>query len=107
MNLQTDNRASTATQKKIDAVKSFGIPSRVRADKGSEFNHVETFMNSLNGLDRGSMIQGKSTHNRRIERMWRDIYEQVTSTYYDLFYFIKGQNLLDINANQDMQRQTS
>ena len=34
--------------------------------------------------------------------MWRDIYEQVTSTYYDLFYFMEGQNLLDINNLQHL-----
>ena len=41
------------------------------------------------------MITGRSTHSQRIERLWRDVFEGVLSLYYQLFYFIEDQGILD------------
>ena len=51
----------------------YGIPERVRSDKGLENISVEDFMISQNGTGRRSMITGPSVHNQRIERLWRDV----------------------------------
>ena len=47
------------------------------------------------GSNHGSIITGQSTHNQRIERLWRDVFQGVLSYYYHLFYFLEDQNFLD------------
>lgn len=41
------------------------------------------------------MITGKSVHNQRIERLGRDVYAEVLSYYYDLFYYMEDIGILD------------
>ena len=40
------------------------------------------------------MLTGKSTHNQRIERLWRDVFSQVIK--YELFYYLEDEGFLDI-----------
>ncbi len=35
------------------------------------------------------MLTGSSTHNQRIERLWRDVYRCVISVYHQLFYYLE------------------
>ena len=92
-----NNSAATILRCFLDAVHEFGIPSRVLSDKGLENVGTADFMieNRGAGGNRGSMITGKSTHNQRIERLWRDVYEGVLGFYYDLFYFMEDNQILD------------
>ena len=48
----------------LKAVETYGIPSRVRSDKGKENALVANYMIEKRGLERGSMITGPSTHNQ-------------------------------------------
>ena len=41
------------------------------------------------------MLTGSSTHNQRIERLWRDMHSCVTLLYYRLFYYLEEMDLLD------------
>ena len=41
-------------------------------------------MTANQGLERGSLICGKSTHNQCIRRLWRDVYNCVTGIYHEL-----------------------
>ena len=96
----TNNKARTVYQLFQEATEEFGCPSRVRSDKGGENMMVCHFMVSFRGCGRGSHIAGASVHNQRIERLWRDVYRCVCSTYHQLFYELEALGILDpVNEN--------
>jgi hypothetical protein len=45
------------------------------------------------------LLIGKSTHNQRIERLWRDVFAGCLSLFYELFYDLESQNILDPNSD--------
>ncbi|KAK7151702.1 hypothetical protein R3I94_008146 [Phoxinus phoxinus] len=59
------NSASVVLHSFIQAVNRFGLPSRVRSDKGRENVDVAYFMVSNRGENRHSHITGRSVHNQR------------------------------------------
>lgn len=84
----TDNHIfETLLQCYLSVVDKFVIPSRVRSDKWMENVSVADFMLSKKGRD--SMITVKSTHNQRIERLWRDVYDGVLRFFTTFFTTLK------------------
>ena len=90
-----NNKAETVLTCFLDGVKEYGVPLRVRSDMGLENVLVADYLISRRGENRSSMLTGKSTHNQRIERLWRDVYTGVLSYYHELFHFMEECNILD------------
>jgi hypothetical protein len=64
-----------------------GVPSRNRGDMGGENVGVKAYIeHHYNHANRGSHLEGPSTHNQRIERLWRDVFLQVIKFFYNLFH---------------------
>ncbi len=68
---------------------------RVRSDFGGENIEVTQLMVLLRSTNRGSHITSRSTRNQRIERLWRDVFLNCLSVFYDTFYMMEVSNILD------------
>jgi hypothetical protein len=44
-------------------------------------------------------FSGKSTHNQRIERLWRDLFSGCLSLFYELFYHLEHHEILQADDN--------
>ncbi|KAJ3567916.1 hypothetical protein NP233_g6054 [Leucocoprinus birnbaumii] len=67
-----NKRAATVERIFMQGVNQNGWPSRMRGDYGTENNGVEMRMITKWGDMHKAFIRGRSVHNVRIERLWRD-----------------------------------
>ncbi|KAL0057059.1 hypothetical protein AAF712_016320 [Marasmius tenuissimus] len=82
-----NNRADTVLQLFMDAIQEHGTPSRVCGDHGVENSSgVARYMEENFGVERASYIWGRSVHNIRIERLWRDVTQGFGLKWYNFFY---------------------
>ena len=91
----SNNKASTVLACFLKGVHTYGLPSRVRLDKGRENGLVADYMIKERGPGKGSMITGPNTHNQSIECLWRDVFDGVIGFYYELFSFMEENGILD------------
>ncbi len=90
-----NNRASTVLESFLYGVSSFGTPTCVRTDHGGENVDIWRHMLSITNNNPSSIIAGSSTHNERVERMWRDMSRCVSSQFWSTFYSIESEGILD------------
>ncbi|XP_034072352.1 uncharacterized protein LOC117546278 isoform X1 [Gymnodraco acuticeps] len=102
INCGTDNTALTVLTHFVRATCRYGLPSRVRSDHGGENTLVALLMNLLQGNGEVRHITGQSVHNQRIERLWRDVFQQVVHYFYTLFYSFEDEQIL--NPEDDIQK---
>ena len=100
LGVSTNNLAITALNFFFSSVMEYGVPGRIRIDGGYEFNHVERFMNEIDGTKR--CIRGKSVHNQRIERLWRDVFTKILAKYHGLFNHMENHGILNIDNDLHM-----
>lgn len=97
-----NNRASTVVSFFSHAAITFGIPDKLRSDKGGENTDVWRYMLHYNDMDSSCVITGSSTHNERIERLWCDVFRCVGQIFYDLLYRLEDDELLDPLNDTDL-----
>ena len=102
INCAANNTAETVLEHFIRATSEYGLPSRIRTDRGGENVGVWRYMNYMRGEGRGSYIAGSSVHNARIERLWRDVRTNVLSTYAIIFHTLENEGVLDVDNEVDL-----
>lgn len=89
----TNNCKETVQELFQKSIVNFGIPSRLRTDKGGENALLWSSMEELRGRNRRSFITGSSTHNQRIERLWRDVWIHVCHLFYYTFQAMEAEGI--------------
>ena len=97
-----NNRADTELSAFLGGVSSNGLPSRARTDRGGENTLIGEYMLQNRGTGRSSIIMGRSVHNQRIERLWRDLISSCIAFFYYQFYQFEDEGLLDVDNEQDI-----
>jgi transposase InsO family protein len=104
LKVSPNNLASTVLKGFKSAVDEFGLPLRIRIDRGGENTLVTQHMlgHPLRVDQPRTVIVGRSVHNQRIERLWRDLYTGCISFYYCLFYFLEDVGVLNVEDEYDL-----
>ena len=90
----TDNRAESVLSAFMNGAQRYGFPRKVRTDHGGENIEVWRTMMNEHSSDR-CVITGSSTHNERIERLWRDVHRSVIVTFANTFRQLEADQQLD------------
>ncbi len=96
-----NNRASTVFECFTEAAQVHGLPNHVRSDLGGENIEVWRYMVEQHSSSE-AVITGSSTHNERIERLWRDVQRCVASVFADNFRSMENDGILDCLNEVDL-----
>ena len=102
LTVSPNNRSDSVLNSFLGAVSQYGVPLRVRADHGGENVRVEQFMCEHPHRGPECFIYGRSVHNQRIERLWRDLFEGCVSFFYFLFYSLEEVGILNPDNEIDL-----
>jgi hypothetical protein len=86
-----NNRASTVYDQFFAAIHNYGLPVRIRVDKGGENVLACQYFAQARGFLNNPVLVGKSVHNQRIERFWVDLKKDVLTFYLSLFQYFEYQ----------------
>ena len=98
---EDNNRASTVYSSFRAAVHVHGLPEKVRSDLGGENTEVWRFMVDQHAST-SCVVTGSSTHNERIERLWRDVFRCVGILFYETFQTLEIDQQLDVLNEVDL-----
>lgn len=96
-----NNLASTVVEAFLQGVSVYGLPEVVRSDHGGENVDVWRYMLSIH-QDPSCIITGNSVHNERIERMWRDISQNISQSFIATFYELEEEEVLNPDNEVDI-----
>ncbi len=89
-----NNRAATVLESFMEGLSVFGTPDRVRSDHGGKNVDLRRHVISVHN-NQSCVLTGSSTHNERVERMWRDVRRNVTDSFIDTFRALESGGMLD------------
>ena len=85
----------------LEGVSRIGLPERIRTDHGGENIDIWRHMLDTHNNDPKCVVTGSSTHNERIERLWRDVHRCVAH-FADTFRELESDGDLDPLNEVDM-----
>jgi hypothetical protein len=99
-----NKKASTVHGNFKSAVRETGyVPHRIRCDKGKENSDVIYAMWRLRGLyTRTPVLTGRSVHNTRIERLWREVHRLIGERFKGIFLKLEDQGYLSVDSTVDL-----
>ena len=65
LKVSNNNKAQTVLNAFLEAIQTYGLPHRVRSDKGGEKVLVAEYMLRMRGVQNKPFIAGRSVHNQR------------------------------------------
>ncbi|GLB34620.1 hypothetical protein LshimejAT787_0201850 [Lyophyllum shimeji] len=92
----SNKRASTVLALFKQAIGVYGWPSRARGDFGTENNQVEQMLVAHWGGTHRAYLRGRSIHNVRIERLWKDVRKDSLEAFRQIFDYLEKNFLLDM-----------
>ena len=101
LHCSNNNRAVTHLSLFVNALQSYGLPEKVRSDLGGENVDVWRYMVEQHSST-SSVITGSSTHNERIERLWRDVFRCVGVLFYETVRHLEDEGKLNTLNEVDM-----
>ena len=96
-----NNRAQTVLLNFQQAEEEYGLPLKIRSDYGVEYAAVWRYMLEKRA-NSNALVVGSSVHNQRVERINRDVNQQVINRCYNEFLALDDAGNLDPNNITDL-----
>ena len=95
MRASNNNSADTVLDVFVEAIQEYGVPSRVRGDRGGENRDVSILMILLCGINHASFMWSSSVFNTRIERLWVEVGKRFARAWRAFFMCLEHLHILN------------